>query len=415
MPDFLVCGVLLATLLAATELQAAELPLVSKTDGELFPAQLVEIDENWNFTFSEGEQQRKIAADELISWGNYRDREGKPLVVLADGGIVATNVLSVSRSRIKIEPTLWQPLDIPLELVRGIIFRPSSDVLRRDRLILRMQSSDGGQDSLLLNNGDQLTGILVEPDAEEISETFRLDSTAGVFPITRDKVQAVTFNPVLVDPPKPNPLHAQVGFRDGSLLTANSIKSLGNRLQLELPGGITLETYVDHPARLWDDFIFVAPANSRVVYLSDLSPIPSSFRHEPFLEAHWPYKSDQNLLGGRLRSGGNIVTKGLAMHSASRLAYSLDGKYERFEAELAIDDSAGDRGSVRYRVYLDKGTGGFQRAYESKVIRGGDRPEPISVDVIETQRMAIIVDFADYGDTMDHANWLRTRLLKPSP
>ena len=408
----LLCGALIAAFFIANELRAAELPLVSTTDDEQFPGQLVEIDEKWNVTFAEGEQQRQILADELISWGNYRDREGNPLLILADGGIVATNVLSVSRSHIKIEPTLWQPVDIPLELVRGIIFRPPSAVLQRDRLILQMQSSDGVQDSLVLSNGDRLSGILVEPKDAGNGEAFQLESSAGTFPIMRNKVQAVTFNPALVDPQKPNPNHAQVGFRDGSLLTVNKIKSLGNRLRLELPGEITLETYADRPTRLWNDFTYVRPANSRIVYLSDITPIPNSFKHEPFIELSWPYKTDKNLLGGRLRAGGKVFTKGIAMHSASRLAYTLDGKYKRFEAQLALDDSAVDRGSVKFRVYLDNGTGKFRPAYQSKIIRGGERPDAISVDVSDARRMALIVDFADHGDTMDRANWLNACLIK---
>jgi len=64
-----------------------------------------------------------------------------------------------------------------------------------------------------------------------------------------------------------------------------------------------------------------------------------------------------------LRLGGQIRLKGLGVHSAARLVYSLDpvsplplakaGEFQRFEAEIGMDDSTGGRGSVQFRVLLD--------------------------------------------------------------
>jgi hypothetical protein len=51
-------------------------------------------------------------------------------------------------------------------------------------------------------------------------------------------------------------------------------------------------------------------------------------------------------------------------------------------------------------------------AYESPILRGGDPPLPISVDLKGAKRMALIVDFADRGDECDWANWLQSRLTK---
>ena len=51
-------------------------------------------------------------------------------------------------------------------------------------------------------------------------------------------------------------------------------------------------------------------------------------------------------------------------------------------------------------------------AYESPIIRGGEPPTPISLDLKGASRLALIVEFADRGDELDHANWLNARLLK---
>ena len=107
-----------------------------------------------------------------------------------------------------------------------------------------------------------------------------------------------------------------------------------------------------------------------------------------------------------------LYAKGVGMHSTSRLAYRLTGEHRQFAAELAVDDLAGRRGSVQFRVYLAGANGKWTRAFETDVIRGGQSPVPIFVDVTDAQAIALIVDFADYGDQLDYANWLSARLVK---
>jgi hypothetical protein len=108
-----------------------------------------------------------------------------------------------------------------------------------------------------------------------------------------------------------------------------------------------------------------------------------------------------------------VWTKGLGIHSTSQVAYDLGGRYRRFQAELALDDQAGVRGSVTCRVVFQDAQGQWQRAFESPVVRGSqEKPLPISVDVSGVKRMALIVDFADRGDVLDHANWLNARLIR---
>jgi hypothetical protein len=108
-----------------------------------------------------------------------------------------------------------------------------------------------------------------------------------------------------------------------------------------------------------------------------------------------------------LRAGGRSYVKGIGMHSASRLTYRLDGKHRRFEAEVAIDDETDGRGSVVFRVFVDD-----REAYKSPVIRGGMPPAPISVDIRGGKRLSLIVDFAERGDELDHADWLNARLVE---
>jgi hypothetical protein len=94
------------------------------------------------------------------------------------------------------------------------------------------------------------------------------------------------------------------------------------------------------------------------------------------------------------------------------VAYEVREGDRRFQAEAALDEHAGLRGSVTFRVLLEDTQGQWQRAYESPVVRGATDPLPISVDVRGVRRLALIVDFADGGDVLDHANWLNARFVR---
>jgi hypothetical protein len=78
---------------------------------------------------------------------------------------------------------------------------------------------------------------------------------------------------------------------------------------------------------------------------------------------------------------------------------------------VAIDDSAGKRGSVAFGVYVLR-DGKWQPAYTSEVVRGGDSPQSVSVDLAGADAMTLVVDYADRGDELDHADWLNARLVR---
>ena len=77
------------------------------------------------------------------------------------------------------------------------------------------------------------------------------------------------------------------------------------------------------------------------------------------------------------------------MHSSSRLAYDLPDEYHALQAELAIDQLAGRSGSVIYRVYLQDRAGQWSKAFESGVVRGGQQPVPMRVDVRSAARYRV--------------------------
>ena len=182
------------------------------------------------------------------------------------------------------------------------------------------------------------------------------------------------------------------------------VSGAGDSLAVELAGGGKLS------GGSVDDVVSLQGAgDTKFVYLSDLEP--ADYKHVPYLSIAWPYRQDRNVLGGPLEVGGKRYLKGIGMHSASRLTFRLDGKYQRFDAAAAVDDSSQGRGSVTFGVYLLRG-GQWKQAAASDTVRGGPPAVPVSVDVRGAEMMTLTVDYADRGDELDHADWLDARLVK---
>jgi hypothetical protein len=225
--------------------------------------------------------------------------------------------------------------------------------------------------------------------------------------VSLEKVQAVIFNSALTEQPARREYHVLMGFDDGSLLDVAQVEASGVFTQLTLACSIRLD--VD-PELIREDLTYLFPQGGPVQYVSDLRPLSS--KQIPWLDMQWPMRQDRSVAGGRLRASGRVHVKGLGMHSASSAAFKLSGRYSRFDAELAIDERAGLRGSVVFRVFLYDAAGKRSSVYESPIVRGGDAPLPMSVDVTGAIAMALVVDYSERGHVLDHANWLNARLIK---
>ena len=194
-----------------------------------------------------------------------------------------------------------------------------------------------------------------------------------------------------------------MGFSDGSRIIATRLVLAAAQAELQTTG-------IGEASVRADRVVALQPLGGRAVYLSDLKP--ASYKHIPFLQLAWPFHADANVDGGRLRSAGKLYLKGIGVHSASRLTYDLDQAYRALQAELAVDDQTARHGSVEFRVFVDTGNGQWQSRYASPIVRGGQAPTPMSVDLAGVKRISLLVEFADHGDELDYADWLDARLIK---
>jgi len=395
-----------------------------------FPAQLAGIDREWNLSFKTAGKVRVVAAADLAYWGRYRDVEAGPQIILADGGVIRADVLLLDDKQLLLGDAtglgrgFWDESSLPRDLIHAILFQPPAAPADRDRFWRELTTYHQADDRLLLAGGETIAGTLISAprggrfaadDAKPGSETFQLVRRGSAEPlvIPAGKVVAVNFGSIGAAAATGSRTSAWLGLTDGTLVRASSVSSKGDIVTVALALGGELKTTLsgrDDPSkRFWDSVNYVEPRAARLTWLADLPPL--GYKHIPFVSIERPLGVDESVLGTRLRAGGALFRKGIGMPSASRLAFDVAG-YRKFEAEVAIDEAAGLSGSVVFKVVLENTPGVWQPAYESPILRGGDVPVPISIDLRGAARLALLVEFADRGDECDYADWLNARLVK---
>lgn len=377
---------------------------------EPFAGRLASIDTSGTLRFLDSDAEALLPMPELVRWGFPVEPKQGPLVYLADGSLLAASDISSEGADLLVSHALLGDIRLRRDQILGILIHLPANIERRDALanrILRLASdaaaaADTEADLVLLANGDELTGQL----GLLSSKGLTIDGELGAADLAWDRVTAVLFGLA-----RPKTFEAQgtqeagvlriiVGLGEGSRLVAQRVEFEGETVRVA-PWFGNGDAVLSVAAR---DLVFLQPLGGRARYLSDLKP--ESYRHIPYLSLPWDYRLDRCVTGRYLRAGGRLYLKGVGMHSASRLTWRLDSAYRRFEAAIAIDDSAGPRGSVVFRVFVDS-----KERYRSPVVRGGEPAKPISIDVTGGKRLSLIVDFADRGDELDHANWLDARLV----
>lgn len=410
-------SLLIASLLAsavASVGEGDERQSLVAVDGETVTATIEEVLLDWSIAVNIEGHQKTFEMSDYVRWGRYSDQDRSSQILLADGTVVVGGVMRIDTDSLTIASSLWGELRIDRGLVRGWMMLPAIDPLERDRQQNSLLIPETA-DRVVLQNGDVIAGTLLPTTERDGGGLFGLVSVAikslngeTDTPVQLEEVRAITFKATDVGISNHT---GSLGFRDGSFVAAAAMAK-------EEPDETVITTVFGASLRLSSEsfvnnLTFIQPQHERGTYLSDLPAV--GYKSIPFLTLDWPLGIDTNTLGGRLRSGGHVIFKGLGMHSTSRVVYDLGGKYRRLETELALDDHAQRQGSVVYRVLLESEGNSGERswglAFTSPIIRGGDSPLPISVDVASASRMALVVEMADQADTRDYANWLNARLL----
>jgi hypothetical protein len=152
------------------------------------------------------------------------------------------------------------------------------------------------------------------------------------------------------------------------------------------------------------------------IFLSDLD--------EQDLVAYLPcWKKDTNYAGKPIRLGGVEYAKGILLHpeeskegNRANVTYPLGGELrqaKRFTAVIGIDDSMGSYklGSAAFAVEVQRG-GTWVRAFESAVLKVGDKPQQVSVDITGAEKLRLLTTDGGDGISCDQATWAEARVQR---
>lgn len=394
-----------AALLSTSGVRAADL---WRVEGPAVAARLVAADDG-GASFAWQGKEAAIPWADLIRWGAPAEladptstdptspaATGRdPAWLLRPAGVLYANLESSDEDRFGLSSTAFFSVEVRRADLRGVVFAAGLSPAQRGSLEAWL-GQEHEQDRLRLQNGDELAGRLERLGAEDLS----FQGEHGAFQTPLERVTAVALAETA---PPPALGKLWVGLADGSRLLVSSLKIENTQAEVELPGGERWQT-------LREQIVFLQPRQSRAEYLSDVEP--ESYRQLPFLGAPWPgYGRNQNVAGGPLRSREQFHLYGLGVHSAAQLTYRLEKPYRRFAALAAIDRAAGTRGSAVFRVFVDPGDGKWAERFASDVVRGGQPPTPIDVEIAGAKRLRLVVDYADRGDELDYADWLEARVV----
>ena len=212
-------------------------------DGKSFESRLQSVSNDWTIHLLHSESERVIAAADLVRWGQSRVPGNRPHVVLADGSLLIAEIVQLTGDHVVIQSDLWQETLLPLETVRGILLKPSSDPVQRDRWLDRIRKRTDRQDTLYLQNKDTVEGVLAgfaKVSEENLERAFQMRSGQRTAPlrIPLKNVVAVGFNATLVRKPGKDQVKAGIGFREGSWLQVREMAVKDHVLECKLSGSI---------------------------------------------------------------------------------------------------------------------------------------------------------------------------------
>lgn len=385
-------------------------PRLVRLDGRVEPARLLSIN-NGRIDFADEENVvRSASIADVVRLGSKVSSNPLPQVVLVDGSILHGNVTRITREVVTLETGLWGELQIARSKIATILWRlpPATEQQTKLRDSLFEQRTD--KELLTFANGDTITGQVLDGSRQ----TMQVLTSTGPTQV-RIKLLTAWSSAMPTLPGRERKNSIELGLNEGTTLIATDVR-LDDKLQVQLQCGLVLGSTLG--VRPVDEQLvsYFRPSNDHVAYLSDMKPL--GYKHIPFLGVDWPWRADRNVLGGPLTvapassaAEQSCFAKGLGMHSTSRLAFQLDEAYDEFQAEICLDATAREIGSVVFRVFGFT-NGKWSELSKTKTVYGREPWEPIRVPLRGARRIALVVDYAENGDVMDRANWIGARVVR---
>ncbi|MCG8404004.1 MAG: NPCBM/NEW2 domain-containing protein [Phycisphaerales bacterium] len=374
-------------------------------DARTLDVELIEITSQGRVRYRLKDREAEIALDDVLRISPQRKvlSRGRRIssdadtFYLADGGVLHGR-MRTGRSNaprvLQVDIGWEKPVPIPFAALAAVRTASMESPEVEREFQRRIADRKPGRDTMIIAKDGKavvVPGSLerLEPEGWE----FRFGSRTRSDRL--DKVYGFVLSAPSVEP-RERP--ANVLLNDGDRFTAQILSADESGLDVDAGplGRLTLP---------WAWIRTIDLRSDRMVYLSDMEPL--KIEQDSMTGASWPPQRDKNVTGGSIRLGRRIYEKGIGVHADTTLTYKLDGQFERFSAVVGIDHSVGAYGSVVFRVRTDD-----KIRYESQLVRGGEAPRTVSVDVTGAKMLTLECDMARELDLSDHADWANALLIR---
>ena len=316
---------------------------------------------------------------------------GDSIVWFSNGDRIMALAISIAQDELTIGwPVLTSEAltKIPLDQVAAMILHLPETLPQRLRLYADLETLPSGNDLVLLMNGDRSLGEIVR-----LGDAFvELKVGANLLKLDRSRVRAIRMDPALTSTAKTTKPRLAFLLNDGSQLTSTTVDLENNSLLLtsNALGSFQLPMRAVVSCQLF---------GQRVIPLADA--VPSKVEITPYLSTNWPLVKNANVLRGPLMVRDRRYLTGLGMHSRTTATFELSGQEREFQAIVGIDDCAQGAGSVLFAVEVDG-----LLAWTSPELTGRSAPVNVpSVSLRGAKQLKLIVDFGQFADVSDYADW----------
>jgi hypothetical protein len=128
----------------------------------------------------------------------------------------------------------------------------------------------------------------------------------------------------------------------------------------------------------------------------------------------FPWQRDRSTLENHppLKLNGKIYHKGIGVHSFSDLTFNVAGAYKAFKATVGIDDGVMKPGQPGGNITIEIQGDDGKVLLKKTVVKTGDKPLAVDVDITGVNNLRIIVDFGEDGYQNDHCDIANAILVK---
>jgi|GEM_PF-6991577 len=173
--------------------------------------------------------------------------------------------------------------------------------------------------------------------------------------------------------------------------------SFGDRVRCRLDEGCVLDVPASRLYRL-------DVTSDKLVWLAEMQP---AVEQTPAFDRVWPWHNNRSAAGPGFELDGRRYERGVGLVPHTRLTYTLDGRFDVFEALIGVDDRGGPAAHAIFRVHVDGA-----KVFESKPMMRDQKPEALRVALNKAKTLTIEVDFGKNYDLGDFCAFAEARVIQ---